>query len=496
MDWDVGPSPSQFSSSSQWARASTRSASADMSIDEDVGYVIWKQSQPDPVIRELMHNVENKKEKKQEPKPRLDASAHMSTWASSTSTAIPHRTASLPGFAAPSTAPSTNTLPSTFVSNSTRKLHPTKLISKKIPPSRAYSATPPVKDDVPPDPELAAGYLHIIRNGTAKMDENSRRKQAARAKAEKEAASGTPGVIATQRNTHASSSGSRSTSTALNARPLKKTASITSASSAPPRGSTLSGSLSSATLKPTAKLTRDNGTYGDMEMTLDSDRDTDREGSTLTSSAGDFAPDESFSMHVDDILPPPKRVVGRTPSIVMVPSTRLPTTSSSNSGLMPSSKPLATASTSTSTAVPEKIPQSRHVRQVVAPSTTQRGPPPLGMRRQHNLPNSGFPSSQSRYATTQSPYATSQATGQKPVTLPPFKPPLLKKPNPKPIPTPKLVVQTPESPPTSTPELDKDDSNDDGEEEDKLGAVGADSSFDVSFDVDADALEATMRQYD
>lgn len=83
------------------------------------------------------------------------------------------------------------------------------------------------------------------------------------------------------------------------------------------------------------------------------------------------------------------------------------------------------------------------------------------------------------------------------MTLPPFKPPLLKKPNPKPIPTSKLVVQTPESPPTSTPELDKDDSNDDDDdEEDKLGAVGADLSFDVFFDVDADALEATMRQYD
>jgi hypothetical protein len=415
----------------------------------------------------------------------------MSTWASSSSTAIPHRTASLPGFTAPSTAPSTNTLPSTFLSNSTRKLHPTKLISKKIPPSRAYSATPPVKDEAPPDPELAAGYLHIIRDGTAKMDENSRRKQAARAKADKEAASGTPGVIATQRNTLASSSGSRSTSTTLNARPLKKTASITSASS-----SALSRSLSSATLKPPAKLTRDNGSYGDIQMTLASDRDMDREGSTFTGSAGNFAPDESFSMHVDDILPPPKRIVGRTPSIVMVPSTSLLATSSSNSGLILPSKHLATASTSTSIVVSEKIPQSRHVRQVVAPSTTQRGPPPLGMRRQHNPPNSGFPSSQSRYATTQLPHAASQATGQKLVTLPPFKPPLLKKPNPKPIPTPKLVVQTPESPPTSTPELDKDDSNDDGEEEDKLGAVGADSSFDVSFDVDADALEATMRQYD
>jgi hypothetical protein len=39
-----------------------------MSIDEDVGYVTWKQSQPDPVIRELMHNVESKKEGKREQK--------------------------------------------------------------------------------------------------------------------------------------------------------------------------------------------------------------------------------------------------------------------------------------------------------------------------------------------------------------------------------------------------------------------------------------------
>lgn len=231
-------------------------------------------------------------------------------------------------------------------------------------------------------------------------------------------------------------------------------------------------------------------------MTLDSDRDTDREGNTFTDSAGDLAPDESFSMHVDDVLPPPKRTAGRTPSIVMVPSTSRPVVSSSKSEFIPSSKALTTASTSISTAVPEKIPQSRHMHPVVAPSTTQRGPPPLGMRRQHNLPNSGFPSSQSRYATTQLPYAASQAKGQKPVTLPPFKPPLLKKPNPKPVPAPKQVVQTPESPPTSTPELDKDDSDDDGEEEDKLGAAVADSSFDVSFDVDVDALEATMRQYD
>ncbi|KAG2047852.1 hypothetical protein BDR06DRAFT_999968 [Suillus hirtellus] len=489
MDWDVGPSPSQFSSSSQWARASTRPTSANMSIDDDVGYVTWKQSQPDPIIRELMHNAESKKEGKREQKPRLDASEHTSTWASSTSTSVPHRTASLPGFSTLST--STSTLASTFASNSSRKLHPMKLISKKVPPSRAYSSTAPVKDGVSSESELAARYLHIIRNGTAEMDENSRRKQAAKAKAEKEAASGTPGDNATRKNTCASSSSSRSTSTAFTARPLKKTASISSTSSAPLRGNVISRSSSSATLKPTVKLSRDSGTCGDIQMTLDSDRDTDREGSTFTDSAGDFAPNESFSMHVDGVLPPPKRTVGRTPSIVMDTS---PTVSSSNSGFMPPSKTLTTASTSVFTTVPEKILQSRSV---VAPSATQRGPPPLGMRRQHNLPNSGFPLSQSRYATTQSPYAASQAKGQKPVTLPPFKPPLLKKPNSKPTSAPKQVFQTPESPPTSTPELVKDDSNDDGdEEEDKLGAAGADSSFDVSFDVDVDAFEATMRQYD
>lgn len=36
----------------------------------------------------------------------------------------------------------------------------------------------------------------------------------------------------------------------------------------------------------------------------------------------------------------------------------------------------------------------------------------------------------------------------------------------------------------------------DGEHEREGGAAVADSSFDVSFDVDADALEATMRQHD
>jgi len=116
------------------------------------------------------------------------------------------------------------------------------------------------------------------------------------------------------------------------------------------------------------------------------------------------------------------------------------------------------------------------------------------MRRPSNHPNTGIPSSQTRYANTQSRCAASQAKGQKQVTLPPFKPPLLSKPNPKPVYTPKQTSENPESPPTSTPELEKDEDDGDGEHED--GAAGADSSFDVSFDVDADALEATMRQYD
>ncbi|KAG1792981.1 uncharacterized protein HD556DRAFT_1309006 [Suillus plorans] len=343
-------------------------------------------------------------EGKREQKPHLDASEHTSTWASSTSMSVSRRTASLLGFS----TPSTSTLSSTFASNSSRKLRLMKLISKKVPPS--------------PGREFEA-------------------------KTEKEAAS-TPGDIAIQEITCASSSGSRSTSTVVSRLLLMHLC------------EEIEIRIAREALSPILQMTS--------------------------------PPNESFSMHVDDVLPPPKCAVGRTPSIVMGASLAV---SSSNSGFMSPSKALTTASTSVSTAVPEKMPQSRHV---VAPSATQRGPPPLGMRRQHNLPNSGFPLSQSRYATTQSPYAASQAKGQKPVMLPPFKPPLLKKPNPKAVPAPKQVFQTPESPPTSTPELVKDDSNDDGdeEEEDKLGAAGADSSFDVSFDVDVDALEATMRQYD
>ncbi|KAG1843405.1 hypothetical protein C8R48DRAFT_780705 [Suillus tomentosus] len=39
-----------------------------MSINDDVGYVTWKQSQLDLVIQELMHDAESKKEGKREQK--------------------------------------------------------------------------------------------------------------------------------------------------------------------------------------------------------------------------------------------------------------------------------------------------------------------------------------------------------------------------------------------------------------------------------------------
>ncbi|KAG1722541.1 uncharacterized protein EDB91DRAFT_1174545, partial [Suillus paluster] len=501
MDFDM-PSPSQFPSSSQWARASTRPAPADMSVDMDVGVVSWIASQPaHPALQKLIAECQEEEERGR--RPRSSASTYTSTWASSTSTSVTApcvttRAASLPTFAAPSSSslPSASGTPAS-TSTSSRRFPPrSKPMSKKVPPSRAYSATAPTKNDVPPDPEQTAQLLHMLRDVSAKVDENSRLKQMAKAKAEKKA--GTSGDITTRTNTvSASSSGSNSTSRST-ARHLTKAAStstITSASSsAPPQRAAISRQLSSATIKPTVKLSRDSGTHADIEMTSDSDRDTDLEGSTFTDSLGNFAPNESFSMHVDEIIPPPKRMIGKTPSTGPVSSTNRPTASSSNSGFASSSKALTTASSSAFASSLEKIPQSTHVRPPVTPSTSQRHPPPLGMRRVHNLPNTGFASSQARYATTQAHYASSQAKAQKQTTLPPFKPPLLAKHNPKPVPVPKRVVEPPDSPPTSTPELDKDDSNDDGDE-DKGGTAGADSSFDVSFDVDADALEATMRQY-
>ncbi|KAG2144220.1 hypothetical protein DEU56DRAFT_754289 [Suillus clintonianus] len=176
-------------------------------------------------------------------------------------------------------------------------------------------------------------------------------------------------------------------------------------------------------------------------------------------------------MHMDDIISPQKYEFS------------LPAASSSNFGSVSSSTALATShpifreDTSVNMCAPFYSALNNSTRS-----------PTAGDAPATQLPNSRFPLSQSLHHHT--------ITGQKQVTLPPFKPPLLKKPNPKYVLAPKQVVQTPESPPTSTPELDKDDSNVDGDVEDTGGAAGVDSSFDVSFDVDADALEATMRQYD
>lgn len=365
-------------------------------------------------------------------------------------------------------------------------------MSKKIPPSRAHSTTSRTQDDVPLDPEIVAELFVSIRDTTAKMDENALLKQVIKAKEERKAARSTSGDNDNSRRMNtvfASSSGSRFRSTASTARPSTKTASTsTTPASAPP--------LSTA-FRPTIKLSRDSGADTDVEMMIDSDRDTELECSTSTNSLGGFTTtdtqNESFSMHVDDIVPlPAKRTLGRTHSAGTVSSRS--TIASSKPAFASSSKALANASSSTFTASFEKKPQSTQVRPPVAPSASQRRPPLLGMRRPPNHPNTGFPSSQSRYADTQSPYGASQAKGQKQVTLLPFKPPLLSKPNPKPVYTSKQAAENPESPPTSTPELERDESDGDGKHED--GAAGADSSFDVSFDVDADALEATMRQYD
>ncbi|KAG0696887.1 hypothetical protein DFH29DRAFT_181163 [Suillus ampliporus] len=195
-----------------------------------------------------------------------------------------------------------------------------------------------------------------------------------------------PGDITMRRNAVSSSlSGSKVTSAASTTRLLTKTTSTTTissaSSSAPPRGSAISRSLSSATIKPTVKLSRDNDSHADIQMTSESDRDTDLESSTFTDSLGGFAPNESFSMHVDEIVP-----VRRAPSTGPVSSTSRPTASSSKSGFAPSSKALATASSSTFSASLEKLPQSTHVRPPVAPSTSQRCQPPLGMRRHTTSP--------------------------------------------------------------------------------------------------------------
>ncbi|KAG1718026.1 hypothetical protein EDB19DRAFT_1921440 [Suillus lakei] len=192
------------------------------------------------------------------------------------------------------------------------------------------------------------------------------------------------------------------------------------------------------------------GTLGDIVTW----RNTSSSGSMFTSAAltASLLMKMAISLDaLDGVLPPPKRVVRRTPSTVTVPSTSRPATFPSNCGFAPSSKALASVSPPHPQYFQIRYP-SQHMCAFLGTPTTQRGPPSLGVRRRHNLTNSGFPSSRSRYATKQPPYATLQAMGQK------------------------QVVQTPESPPNSMPELDKDDSDDDSDEEDKV-----------------DALEVTMR---
>ncbi|OJA16927.1 hypothetical protein AZE42_10655 [Rhizopogon vesiculosus] len=484
MDFDM-PSPSQFSSSSQWVRACTRRASADMSVDMDVGVVRWMASQSaDPAMRKLL--AEDVREKEREHRPRSSASGYTSSSSWTPSTSSTTRTASLPTFS----ATSSNTLPCRPSGSSTSGGKPpprSKPMSKKIPPSRAYSATARMKDDVPLDLSQAAALLDMIGNATAKADENAWLKQIHKGNMKKKEISGTSGASTARRSTvSTSSAGLRSTSSASAARPSAKTASTSTTPGVSASAPSLK-TLSSTTIKPTIKLSRDSGTDTDVEMTIDSDRDSILEGSIFADTMN-----ESFSMHVDNIVPPPaKRPLGRMHRAGTVSSTSRSTVVSSNSGFASSSKAVANVS-STFMASLEGQPQSTQVRPPVAPSTSQRHPPPLGMRRPANLPSTGNFSSQSRYVTTQSPYAPSQTKGQKQATLPPFKPPLLSKPKPKPVHIPKQIAQNPGSPNTLTPELEKDNGDDDREG----GVACADSSFDVSFDVDADVLEATMRQYD
>ncbi|OAX33465.1 hypothetical protein K503DRAFT_775583 [Rhizopogon vinicolor AM-OR11-026] len=466
MDFDM-PSPSQFSSSSQWVRACTRRASADMSADMDVGVVRWMASQSaDPAMRKLL--AEDVREKEREHRLRSSASGYTSTSSWTPSTSSTTRTASLPTFS----ATSSNTLPCRPSGSSTSGGKPpprSKPMSKKVPPSRAYSATARMKDNVPLDLSQAAALLDMIGN------------------MKKKEISDTSGASTARRSTVSTSSvGLRSTSSASAARHPAKTASTSTTPGVSASAPSIK-TLSSTTIKPTIKLSRDSGTDTDVEMTIDSDRDSVLEGSIFADTMN-----ESFSMHVDNIvLPPAKRPLGRMHRAGTVSSTSCSTAASSNSGFASSSKVVANAS-STFMASLEKQPQSTQVRPPVAPSTSQRHPPPLGMRRPPNLPSTGNFSSQSRYVTTQSPYAASQTKGQKQATLPPFKPPLLSKPKPKPVHIPKQIAQNPGSPNTLTPELEEDNGDDDHEG----GVACADSSFDVSFDVDADALEATMRQYD
>ncbi|KAH7886881.1 hypothetical protein F5I97DRAFT_2019457 [Phlebopus sp. FC_14] len=157
-------------------------------------------------------------------------------------------------------------------------------------------------------------------------------------------------------------------------------------------------------------------------------------------------------------------------------------------------------------APPKITPKSKLT---VPPSPTQRlpsqRPPPLGMRRPALLSGAsqslGFPGSQ---------YSLSQTSGTK-GTVPKFKPPLLSetcgnkpsgtshglssKTDPPSRRTSNRPVFNAESKVRST-RLNGDDARVSKGDMISIPQQDPDSSFDVSFDVDADALEETMRAYD
>jgi len=63
------PSPSPFPSSSQWARAITRPASAEMSVDMDVGVVRWIASQSaNLALQKLIYDSGERKGGRERPK--------------------------------------------------------------------------------------------------------------------------------------------------------------------------------------------------------------------------------------------------------------------------------------------------------------------------------------------------------------------------------------------------------------------------------------------
>ncbi|KAG1741224.1 hypothetical protein EDD22DRAFT_1053458 [Suillus occidentalis] len=119
--------------------------------------------------------------------------------------------------------------------------------------------------------------------------------------------------------------------------------------------------------EPTVKLFGDSGTtYTDIQMVLDWTE-------ILT------------SMHVDGIVPPPKRAEGRTPGTPMV---------------LPTNHPIMIASSPNCSYFREDTPAPVDTWVLLCPQQLSEVPP-LGMRWQHtDLPKSEFPSSELCYATT------------------------------------------------------------------------------------------------